>query len=127
MADETNSLRQMQSQQPANNFAPLTPEQEAELRRQAISTELPTALEILLSGGFGAGFGRAIGRGMGHAGGFIAGETGPAAANLAGRIGTGFGFLAGAGAPDKAAQDRARMNTIRDAEGQPGGFYGRRR
>jgi len=107
----------------ANQFGPLTPEQEAMLRR-GITTETISPLDMLMGGGIGALAGRAIGRGMGHVGGFIAGETGPAAANIAGRVGGGLGFMAGAGAPNQAAQDRARMNTVRDAEGQPGGFYG---
>ena len=110
MADQ-NAL--MQSQ--ANNFGPLTPEQEAQLKQQAVTTELPLLIEMLLSGGIGGFAGRAMGRGMGHVGGFIGGEIGPAAANWAGRVGGGLGFLAGAGGPNAAAQDRARMNTIRDA------------
>lgn len=112
-----------QEQTRANNFQPLTPEQEA-LMRRGITTETVSPLDMLLGGGLGALAGRALGRGMGHAGGFIAGETGPAAANWAGRVGAGFGFMAGAGGPNAAAQDRARMNTLRDAEGQLGGFYG---
>jgi len=99
---------------------PLTPEQEATLKRQAVSSDMPLLIELLLSGGLGGVAGRAIGRGMGHAGDYIAGQVGPGAANIAGRVGAGLGTLAGVG----GFGDRARQNTIRDAEGQPGGFYG---
>jgi hypothetical protein len=126
MADEINNLLRYTQGGNANNFGPLTPEQEA-LMRLGITTETISPLDMLMGGGVGALLGRALGRGMGHAGGFIAGETGPAAANLAGRVGGGLGFLAGAGGPNRAAQDRARANTMMDAEGQPGGYYGDRK
>lgn len=117
MADQ-NALMQ------GNNFGPLTPEQEEMLRRQAVSTEMPALLELLLSGGLMGGVGRAVGRGMGHAGSFIAGQSGPGAANIAGRIGGGLGAMSGIGGAYDAAQTRAQANTMMDAEGQPGGFYG---
>lgn len=110
-------------QQGQNYFPPLTPEQIAALQRQAISTETFSPFDMLMGGGIGAIAGRAVGRGMGHVADFMV-PTGPAAANWAGRAGTLLGGLAGVGGPNQAAQDRARMNTIRDAEGQPGGFYG---
>ncbi len=105
-------------------FRPITPEQEEMLRRQAVSTEMPALLELLLSGGLMGGVGRAVGRGMGHAGSFIAGQSGPGAANIAGRIGGGLGAMSGIGGAYDAAQTRAQANTMMDAEGQPGGFYG---
>lgn len=112
-----------QYQRGANYFPPLTPEELAALQRQAITTETFSPLDMLMGGGIGAVAGRAMSRGMGHVADFMV-PTGPAAANWAGRVGTVLGGLAGAGAPNQAAQDRARMNTFRDAEGQPGGFYG---
>lgn len=42
----------------ANNFGPLTPEQEAELRRQGISTEGLSPLDLLGGAGLGAGVAR---------------------------------------------------------------------
>lgn len=107
----------------ANNFGPLTPEQEAMLRR-GITTETISPLDMLMGGGIGALAGRAVGRGMGNAAEYLA-RTGTAnAAAWPGRVGGVLGGLAGAGGPNQAAQDRARMNTMRDAEGQAGGFYG---
>lgn len=110
----------------ANNFGPLTPEQEAMLRR-GVTTETINPLDMLIGAGLGGVAGRAMGRGMGHAADYITGTAGPAAANWAGRAGALLGGLAGAGGPNQSAQDRARMNTMRDAEGQPGGYYGNRR
>lgn len=121
-----------------NNFGPLTPEQEARLRKQAVTTEMPAALELLLGGGIGGVGGRAVGRAAAHGGEFLgsvafptvhtmagmAGHNPSGIVNWLGRIGGGLGALGGMGAAFDVAKDRARRNTMRDAEGQDGGFYG---
>jgi len=91
---------------PVNNFAPLTPEQEAMLSRQAIQESVNPLDFIapgaaLLGGGAMYGFGRALGL--------------PRLPSLAG------GGVFGANLADRIENNR---NTRLDAEGQPGGFYG---
>jgi hypothetical protein len=138
MADINEMLRLalIQEQARANNFQPLTPEQAVALQRDAVSTEMPTWMEILAGGGLGGVAGRAVGRGMVRAGEAVSetmfpvlsGLAGPSAGrgmmNWAGRIGAGVGGVNGMDAATELARIRARQNTARDAEGQAGGFYG---
>tara|TARA_R110000868_G_scaffold148231_2_gene369959 strand:- start:378 stop:848 length:471 start_codon:yes stop_codon:yes gene_type:complete len=137
MADVTLADVLQGRDQQANNFGPLTPEQEAMLRR-GVTTEAINPLEMLIGGGVGGVAGRAIGRGIGHAGDMagavmfpgmdamarMAGHNPSGLINWAGRVGGGLGGMLGVGAGANMATERARMNTMRDAEGQDGGFYG---
>ena len=101
---------------PANNFGPLTPEQEEMLRRQAISTEGYSPLDFLGGAGMGAMAGR-IGQHMAGAAGRV-----PWWQSLG--INAGIGGVAGAGVYAGGPAYRNNENTMRDAESQPGGFYG---
>lgn len=99
---------------PANNFGPLTPEQEA-LMRRGVTTETINPLELLLGAGMGAGVARA--------GQHMAGAVGQAPWYLS-ALGMLGGGAAGANMASNMPRIRAEQNTMRDAEGQPGGFYG---
>lgn len=96
---------------PVNNFGPITPEQEEMIRRQRVEeVDLLGLLPLLAGGGFGA-IGYNIAR---------SGLPRVPSALLGGNL--------GAGAADITQRSIDRhQNTIRDAEGQPGGFYGKSR
>lgn len=103
-------------QGPANNFGPLTPEQEEMLRRQAISTEGYSPLDFIGGAGVGAGVAR-IGQ---HMAGAVGRVPWWQSLMLNGGMGGAMGGLTTMTGPGR----RADQNTMRDADGQPGGFYG---
>ena len=124
---------------PVNNFGPITPEQEAIIRRQAISSEGLSPLDLLMPGGLGAVAGRQTARGIGRlseevsrmmfptidamyrmAGGAVQPNT------WVGRAGAVSGGLMGLGVGAGAPAHRHQMNMMRDAEGQADGYYGDR-
>jgi len=106
----------MQYVQGQNYFPPLTPEQEAQLRRDAISTEVYSPLDFIGGGLIGGAAGR-IGQHMAGAAGQV-----PWWQSL--MINGGLAGITGGAAGLAGPAARREMNTIRDAEGQPGGFYG---
>ena len=114
-----------------NNFGPLTPEQEDVLRRQGVQSGMGP-LELLSLTGLGAG----IGVGMAGIGGALSlgqglatrGDRLPALLEYLKGIGVVGGAGAGAGFGFDTLNATSRQReTHRDAEGQPGGFYGQRR
>lgn len=111
-------------QKGANYFPPLTPEQEAQLRRQAIQSGM-SPMDFMIGGALpGAAAGYAAQRFGRYLAGVPKHEVPLWMRSLMG------GGSAAAGAGMGAMQGRTDyenlQNTIRDAEGQPGGFYGRR-
>lgn len=106
----------------ANNFGPLTPEQHAQLQSQAVQSGA-SPLEFMIAGGAP---GAAVGYGAARLGRTMAGVPKHEAPLWlrsligAGGAGAGAAFGAGIGYGDYAKQ----QDTMRDAEGQPGGFYG---
>lgn len=125
MAD-LNKMMQMDPryQSAANYFPPLTPEEQAALQRQAVTTEMPLPIELLLAGGGMGALGRAAGRGIGNTASYLMRIDAPDVVNNLGRVFGAAGVLSGLGGSYDAANQRRTQNTIRDAEGQPGGFYG---
>lgn len=111
-----------------NHFGPLTPEQQAMLQRQGVQSGM-SPLEMLpmtMAGG-------AIGAGMAGVGGLKSlvqglmqkGMRPEAIAEYLKGIGVVGGATAGLGNVfDAINYSQRQRDTIRDAEGQPGGFYG---
>lgn len=120
-----------------NDFGPLTEEQRRALERQAV-TEAYSPLDFLIPGGIGALFGRQAGRGLARVGEVSSEFAFPLTAGLArfggynpaatvdrfGRVGAAVGAIPGAAVGFAGPEVRHRANYARDAEGQPGGFYG---
>jgi len=96
--------------QQANDFGPLTPEQEAQLRRQAVQSGM-SPLDFMIGGAIP---GAAVGYAAQRFGRYLAGVPKHAA-------GATMGGMQGLIDYEK------QQNTMRDAEGQPGGFYGQPR
>jgi hypothetical protein len=100
-------LRALKGQQ-ANSFGPMTPEQEQQLQRDAIQPSMgPADMAVPMGGGLAAAL-YAIAR----AGGLP-------------RLIAGVG--AGAAGSRFVDNQYQQADTMRDAEGQPGGFYGNKR
>lgn len=113
-----------------NNFGPLTPEQQAMLQRQALG-DAPSPFDVLPGTIMGAG----IGAGMAGIGGLRSlvqglqqrGMRADAIGEYLKGIGVVGGATAGAGLSFDVFGSTPYKNSIRDAEGQPGGFYGENR
>lgn len=91
---------------PANQFGPISPEQQAMLQRGAVQETIsPLDLLTLL---YGAGIG-----GVGYGAGRLMGLSRPQSLGVAG--------VSGGSAAGRFGN---YLNGSQDAEGQPGGFYG---
>lgn len=104
----------------ANDLDSMTPEQLEALRRRS----MPTTTEVMSPLGLIGGAG--IGAGVARLGQHMAGAVGHAPWYLS-ALGMLGGGAAGANMAANMPRLRAQQNTIRDAEGQPGGYYGNRR
>jgi hypothetical protein len=113
---------------PVNNFGPITPEQEAMIRRQAVQPALGPFDISPLGLGKAAG-GAALGYGTNVLGRMLSGVSAQEMPMLL-RLLTGGGMAATGAAMGNLADPMnpalARPDP-RDAEGQPGGFYGKSR
>ncbi len=109
---------------PSNQFAPLRPEQEAMLSRQAIQESMsPIDMTMPMAG-----------LGLGALGGYGAARIGQALAGVSKHDaplwlrslinGGAAGYGAIYGGIQGAMMQSDAENTLLDAEGQPGGFYG---
>lgn len=142
MADDTNYLRQVR-QQPANNFGPLTPEQQAMLDRDKIDESLgpfdwmPGKFAMSMAGAGAGLMGSMPGGLFSVPGALIRGmpaaqvlrqNVAPAAQGAAAMGALGYGTELKYRYENRADQENKMMfGNPADAEGQPGGFYGRRR
>jgi len=111
--------------QQANDFGPLTPEQEAQLRRQAVQSGM-SPLDFMIGGAIP---GAAVGYAAQRFGRYLAGvPKHEAPLGMRTLMGAG-GAAAGAtmGGMQGLIDYEKQQNTMRDAEGQPGGFYGQPR